>query len=117
MKNNNFKRIFVIVADSLGIGEAPDAKKYNDLGANTFGHIANLSTEFHIPTLQKLGIGNICANNKIKASFPPIAVVARMQEQSVGKDTLTGHYEMMRSKVTNPYASQLYFLFGFPPWS
>ena len=105
MKNNNFKRIFVIVADSLGIGEAPDAKKYNDLGANTFGHIANLSTEFHIPTLQKLGIGNICANNKIKASFPPIAVVARMQEQSVGKDTLTGHFEMMGLKVTNPFPS------------
>ncbi len=105
MKKNQFKRIFVIVADSLGIGEAPDAKKYNDLGANTFAHIANLSSEFHIPLLQTLGIGNICINNKIKPIFPPTGVVARMKEQSIGKDTLTGHFEMMGLKVTHPFPS------------
>lgn len=105
MKKNKFKRIFVIVADSMGIGEADDASIYNDLGANTFGHIANLSKSFNIPTLKELGIGNICKNNKISAVFPPKGTVLRMKELSVGKDTLTGHFELMGLKVTDPFPS------------
>lgn len=107
-KENNsyrFKRIFVIVTDSMGIGEAPDAKVYNDLGANTFGHIATYASSFDIPTLKSLGIGNICPNPKISAVFPPRGLVFRMQEQSNGKDTLTGHFELMGLKVTNPFPS------------
>mgnify|MGYP003321986644 CR=1 FL=1 len=68
-----YKRIFVIVTDSMGIGEAVDASKYNDLGSNTFGHIADLSKNFNVPTLEWLGIGNICKNTKPKvklAIFP-----------------------------------------------
>ena len=105
MTKNKFKRIFVIVTDSMGIGEAEDAIKYNDVGANTFGHIANLSESFNIPTLKELGIGNICKNNKISAVFPPKGVVLRMKEISTGKDTLTGHFEIMGLKVTNPFPS------------
>ena len=112
MKNNKFNRIFVIVADSMGIGEATDASIYNDLGANTFGHIANLSSDFNVPTLKKLGIGNICPNKKVPAVFPPEGVCLRMKEQSVGKDTLTGHFELMGLKVTNPFPS--FTETGFP---
>lgn len=112
MKKNKFKRIFVIVADSMGIGEASDASLYNDSGANTFGHIANLSESFNVPTLKKLGIGNICPNNKISPVFPPLGVVLRMKEQSIGKDTLTGHFELMGLKVTNPFPS--FTETGFP---
>ena len=65
-----YKRIFVIVTDSMGIGEAKDAKKYNDLGSNTFGHIADLSLNFNVPTLEWLGIGNICKNTTKKQPKP-----------------------------------------------
>ena len=100
-----FKRIFVIVADSMGIGNAPDASKYDDLGANTFGHIADQFPDFKVPNLEALGIGNICQNKTIKSVQNPKAVIARLEEQSVGKDTLTGHFEIMGLKVTEPYPS------------
>lgn len=100
-----FKRIFVIVADSMGIGNAPDASKYDDAGANTFGHIADQFPEFKVPNLASLGIGNICQNKTIKKVENPKGVIARLEEQSVGKDTLTGHFEIMGLKVTEPYPS------------
>ena len=100
-----YKRIFVIVTDSMGIGDAVDAKDYNDEGANTFKNIAQNSPIFDVFTLQKLGIGNICKNDKIPPVLPPMGVVARMHEVSVGKDTLTGHFEIMGLKVTSPYPS------------
>lgn len=112
MENKKFKRIFVIVTDSMGIGEMFDAKEYNDLGANTFGHIANLSESFNVPTLTKLGIGNICPNNKTPFMEKPMGIVARMNEQSIGKDTLTGHFELMGLKVTTPFPS--FTETGFP---
>lgn len=108
-----FKRIFVIVTDSMGIGEAVDADKYNDLGANTFGHIADLSEKFEVPLLTKLGIGNICKNNKVLPQKNPMGVVTRMKEISTGKDTLTGHFEIMGLRVTKPYPS--FTETGFPP--
>ena len=109
MEKNNmyhkYKRIFVIVTDSMGIGNAPDAQVYNDLGANTFGHIADLSDTFSVPTLYKLGIGEICPNTKMSTHTIPLGVVARMTEQSIGKDTLTGHFELMGLKVIHPFPS------------
>ena len=107
-----FKRIFVIVTDSMGIGNAPDAQNYNDTGANTFGHVAENVKEFNVPTLEKLGIGNICPNSKILPVNSPLGVVAQMEEISVGKDTLTGHFEIMGLKVTKPYPS--FTETGFP---
>ena len=100
-----YKRIFVIVTDSMGIGEAVDSAKYNDAGANTFGHIADGSKEFNVPTLEWLGIGNICKNSKIAPNEALKGVVARMHEVSVGKDTLTGHFEIMGLNVLAPYPS------------
>ncbi len=100
-----FKRIFVIVADSMGIGEAKDAANYDDLGASTFGHIANEYPNFKVPTLERLGIGNICKNSQVKAVSNPLGVVASLEEISRGKDTLTGHFEIMGLEVKNPYPS------------
>ncbi|MBR6517515.1 MAG: phosphopentomutase [Bacilli bacterium] len=100
-----FKRVFVIVTDSMGIGEAKDSVKYNDTGANTFGHIADGSQNFNVSTLERLGIGNICKNSKIPPVLSPLGVVARMHELSVGKDTLTGHFEIMGLNVLTPYPS------------
>jgi len=102
---NKFKRIFVIVADSMGIGEADDAAKYNDTGANTFKHIAEGMASFNVPTLTKLGIGNICPNNMVKSTLHPAGIVTKLEELSAGKDTLTGHFEMMGLKVTTPFPS------------
>lgn len=98
-----YNRIFVIVTDSMGIGQADDAVNYNDVGANTFGHIAEYSPGFNVPTLEALGIGNICKNPEIKPVDAPLGVVARMREVSVGKDTLTGHWEIAGLKVDKPF--------------
>lgn len=100
-----YKRIFVIVTDSMGIGHAKDASKYNDEGANTFMHIANNSKGFNVPLLKNLGIGNICKNNEVPEVSSPMGVVSRMNEISTGKDTLTGHFEIMGLHVTKPYPS------------
>lgn len=100
-----FKRIFVIVTDSMGIGEAKDAAKFNDTGANTFKHIAEGMPTFNVPNLEALGIGNICENKMVKKVDNPKGVVAKLQEVSTGKDTLTGHFEMMGLKVTTPFPS------------
>lgn len=108
-----YKRIFVIVTDSMGIGEAPDSINYDDVGANTFGHIANNSVSFNVPTLTRLGIGHICPNNKMTTNLDPVGVVMRMKEISLGKDTLTGHFEIMGLNVTRPFPS--FTDTGFPP--
>lgn len=100
-----FKRIFVIVTDSMGIGEASDAKKFNDEGANTFKHIAEGMDSFDVPNLEHLGIGNICENKMVKKQDNILGVVAKLQEVSNGKDTLTGHFEMMGLKVEKPFPS------------
>ncbi len=101
---NNFKRVFVIVTDSMGVGELPDAIQYNDLGANTFGHIAN-NYPLSVPTLEKLGIGNLTPCKSVGTTTKPLAIVTKMAELSTGKDTLTGHFEIMGLKVITPFPS------------
>lgn len=113
MNKYPFKRIFVIVTDSMGIGAASDAANYNDMGANTFGHIADASASFKVSNLEKLGIGNLCPNKTVKPQNKPLGIVAKMKEASVGKDTLTGHFEMMGLKVLKPFPS--FTDTGFPP--
>lgn len=100
-----FKRIFVIVADSLGVGDAKDAHKYGDEGANTLKHLSYSKKDFSIPTLQKMGIGNITDVNNTPKNENPIASYGRMQEISAGKDTLTGHWEIMGLEVLTPFPS------------
>lgn len=112
MNNFPYRRIFVIVADSLGVGALPDAEKYDDAGANTLGHIAQYATSFKIPVLESLGIGHICPSDRIKKVTPPKATVTKLQEISVGKDTLTGHFELMGLEVLTPFPS--FTETGFP---
>lgn len=90
-----YKRIFIIVADSLGIGAMDDAEKYNDVGANTLKHLSYAKADFSIPTLGKLGIGHLTDINNTPPATRPLASYGRMKELSVGKDTLTGHWELM----------------------
>ncbi len=111
-KIERFKRIFVIVADSLGVGELPDAAKYGDSGANTLGHIANKYAGFRVPTLEKLGLGYLTRCETISANLAPLGIVGKMGEISVGKDTLTGHFEIMGLEVKTPFPS--FTETGFP---
>ena len=88
------KRVFLIVLDSVGIGYAPDAADFGDLGANTMKRISK-SDKFNIPTLLSLGLGNIDGVDYLPKCENPLAAVARLREKSRGKDTTTGHWEMM----------------------
>lgn len=108
MNNKNykkFKRIFVIVTDSLGVGELPDSYKYDDVGANTFKHLSYSKNDFNIPTLDKMGIGNLTDINNTSKRNKTIASYGKMKEKSVGKDTLTGHFEIMGLKVEKSFPS------------
>lgn len=107
---NRFKRAFIIVCDSMGIGNAKDAYKYNDEGSNTLKHIDdNYSLE--IPQLRSLGIDRICNIKKQDVALDHAYALA-LNEASVGKDTLTGHYELMGLKVTQPFKT--FTETGFP---
>jgi len=97
-----YKRIFLIVLDSLGIGEAPDAKAYNDLGSNTIGHIAE-KMDLHLPHLTQFGYGNIAPIKGVPPVDNPSAFYTKIQEASLGKDTMTGHWEMMGMYITKPF--------------
>ena len=109
-----FKRVFLIVMDSVGIGHAIDAEKYGDLGSNTFLHIdQNVEGGLKAPNLEKLGWGlfdnyaNISPKNASKQAF-----TARLKERSLGKDTMTGHWEIMGLHITKPF--QTFTDTGFP---
>lgn len=101
----NFKRIFCIVIDSVGCGEMPDSPLYGDKGVNTLKHLSYSKSNFSIPTLKKLGIGNITDINNTEATDNPLASYGKCHEISVGKDTLTGHFEIMGLKVTKKFPS------------
>lgn len=98
-----FRRIFLIVIDSLGIGEMPDAADYGDVGADTLGHISERADSFHIPNLQKLGMANLKQLKQVKPADEPKGYYAALREASASKDTMTGHWEMMGLKVTTPF--------------
>ncbi|MCM3738806.1 phosphopentomutase [Oceanobacillus luteolus] len=106
-----FKRIFLIVMDSVGIGEAPDARAYNDAGADTLGHIAKFMDGLDMPVMGKLGLSNIKEIKGIEKAEKPQAYYTKMQEASVGKDTMTGHWELMGLHVQQPFQT---FPNGFP---
>ncbi|QOX65863.1 phosphopentomutase [Anoxybacterium hadale] len=88
------KRAVLIVLDSLGIGEMPDAPGYGDAGADTLGHIAESKADLAIPNLLSLGLGNIEGVTKLKADAEPKGAYGRLTEMSKGKDTITGHWEI-----------------------
>ena len=106
------KRIFVIVIDSLGIGEMPDADKFGDVGTNTLGHISESVDSFEIPNLQKLGIANLTPLKQVSALEKPQGYYGILREKSNGKDTMTGHWEMMGVETKKPF--QTFTEHGFP---
>jgi len=107
-----YKRIFTIVIDSLGIGAMEDAEKYGDTGADTLGHIAASVEKFNIPNLQKLGLANLHPMKNVKVAEKPLAYYGELKERSVGKDTMTGHWEMMGLEIKTPFKT--FTETGFP---
>lgn len=104
-----FKRIITIVTDSVGIGHSPDAERFGDTGANTLGHIEEAGGPLQIPNLRKLGIGRIADITPQQDTV--VGAFGRMHEQSTGKDTTSGHWEMMGHPVKVPFPT---FYDGFP---
>lgn len=107
-----YKRIFVIVIDSLGIGAMPDAAEYGDAGTDTLGHIADSAGPLLIPNLRKLGMTNLHPLKQAAPVEKPLGYYMEMREASVGKDTMTGHWEMMGLHITTPFKT--FTETGFP---
>lgn len=111
-ENKKYNRVFIIVIDSLGIGAATDAAAYGDAGTDTLGHIAQNTQNFNIPNLRNLGIANLHSLHGITPVEKPMGYFARLHEASTGKDTMTGHWEMMGLHITKPF--QTFTQTGFP---
>lgn len=103
MSVKKYKRIFTIVIDSLGAGAMPDATEYGDAGTDTLGHISESVDSFVIPNLQKLGMANLHPLKQVEAVEKPLAHYGKLREASTGKDTMTGHWEMMGLHITKPF--------------
>lgn len=109
---NKYKRVFVIVIDSLGIGEMADSKEYGDIDVDTLGHIARSVETFNIPNMRKMGISNLHKIAHVEKIENPLGYQMKMREASVGKDTMTGHWEMMGLHITKPFKT--FTETGFP---
>jgi len=105
-----FERIHLVVLDSVGIGEAPDAADFGDAGAHTLGHIAE-TAGLSVPNMQALGLGNIAPLTGIEPVDKPEAYYTKLEEESVGKDTMTGHWELAGLNIDTPFRV---FPDGFP---
>ena len=112
MAERKYKRIFTIVIDSLGVGALADAAAYGDEGTDTLGHISREMEEFKTPNLQKLGMANLHPLKQVPAVEQPLGYFMKMNEASTGKDTMTGHWEMMGLHITKPF--QTFTETGFP---
>lgn len=108
-----YKRIFVIVMDSLGVGAMEDSADFGDIGVNTLGHISESVDTLQIPNLQKLGLANITPLKQVEPAEVSQGYYGKLREKSKGKDTMTGHWEMMGLEVTKPF--QTFTETGFPP--
>ena len=107
-----YKRIFNIVIDSLGVGAMKDAADYGDTGTDTLGHISEKMEGFRIPNLQKLGLANLHKLKQVEPVEHPLGYYMKMNEASVGKDTMTGHWEMMGIHTKKPFIT--FSEHGFP---
>ncbi|MDD7388381.1 MAG: phosphopentomutase [Lachnospiraceae bacterium] len=110
---NRYKRIFVIVLDSLGIGAMPDSPVFGDEGVDTFGHILDRMGSLEIPNLEKLGMLNLHCGGRMEGIEHPMGRYLRLSEASSGKDTMTGHWEMMGIRTEKPFKT--FTDTGFPP--
>lgn len=107
-----FKRVFVIVLDSLGIGPMADSARFDDAGADTLGHISETVEHLDISNLQRLGLANLKALKQVKPAEHPEGYFTAMNEASNGKDTMTGHWEMMGIRTDKPFIT--FTEHGFP---
>lgn len=107
-----YNRIFTIVIDSLGVGAMPDAADYGDAGTDTLGHISESVDTFSIPNLRKLGLANLHKLKQVTPVEKPLGYYMKLREASTGKDTMTGHWEMMGLHITQPF--QTFTETGFP---
>ncbi|MCL1949537.1 MAG: phosphopentomutase [Turicibacter sp.] len=107
-----FKRIFLIVMDSAGVGELPDAAEFGDVGSNTFGNIAKHKNGLKLPRMERLGLGNLTDIVGVPPQKPAQGYYTKLAEASLGKDTMTGHWEIMGLKITEPF--QTFTETGFP---
>ena len=107
-----YKRIFTIVIDSLGVGAMPDAADFGDAGTDTLGHISEYRDEFVIPNLQKMGLANLHQLKQVAPVDNPLGYYTYLYEASNGKDTMTGHWEMMGLHITKPFKT--FTQHGFP---
>lgn len=101
--NKPFNKIHVVVMDSVGIGEAPDAANFGDVGSHTLGHIAEKMNGLTMPVMESMGLANIEPLQGMQATNEPKAFYGKMQEASVGKDTMTGHWEIMGLNIDKPF--------------
>jgi len=106
-----FGKVTVIVLDSVGIGEMPDAANYGDVGSHTLGHIAERVPNLSLPNMRKLGLANIAPISDWQPEQSPVGYHGKMAEVSVGKDTMTGHWELMGLRIDTPFRT---FPDGFP---
>lgn len=107
-----FNRVFVIVLDSLGIGPMADSARFDDVGADTLGHISETVEHLDIPNLQRLGLANLKPLKQVKPAEHPEGYFMAMNEASNGKDTMTGHWEMMGIRTDKPFIT--FTEHGFP---
>lgn len=107
-----YKRIFTIVIDSLGVGAMPNAAEYDDEGTDTLGHIDDYMDPFVIPNLARMGLANLHPLNHVDGVEEPLGYYGQLLEASVGKDTMTGHWEMMGIETETPF--QTFTEHGFP---
>ncbi len=107
-----FKRVVLIILDSAGVGALPDAEQYGDTGANTLGNIAQAVGGLQLPTMTKLGLGNIIPLTGVPAQETPSAAFGKLAEQSAGKDTTTGHWEIAGIILDQAFPT---YPKGFPP--
>ena len=107
-----YERIFTIVIDSLGVGAMPNAALYDDEGSDTLGHIDAHMPNFQVPNLARLGLANLHPLQHVKPVTEPMGYYTKLLEASVGKDTMTGHWEMMGLHITTPF--QTFTDTGFP---
>lgn len=112
MDRRKYNRVFLVVLDSLGVGAMPDSEKFGDVGVDTFGHISEKMGRMNIPNLQKLGMANLHELMGVAPVENPMGRFTKLSERSLGKDTMTGHWEMMGLYITKPFIT--FTEHGFP---
>lgn len=109
---NKYQRVFLIIIDSLGVGASPDASLFHDEGSDTLGSIDQHMNVFHIPALQQLGLANLHGLTHVEPVSQPLGYYTKLMEASAGKDTMTGHWEMMGIRTDHPFIT--FTETGFP---